>query len=100
VIEKHFGMDDGDPSPWKPEKRRAYGGVYRYQCITFIQRQGNWNAACVLHFRKALKSTLHLALDLDFFYELHWVISQWGIAASLHYKILTTKAVSIYRNWY
>jgi glycosyltransferase involved in cell wall biosynthesis len=69
VIEKHFGMDDGDSSPWKPEKRRAYGGVYRYQCITMIQRQGNWKA-CVPLMRKALQTDPSLASDVDFFYEL------------------------------
>ena len=69
VIEKHFGVDDDDPSAWKPEKRRAYGGVYRYQCITLIQRQGNWKA-CVPLMRRALQTDPSLALDLDFFYEL------------------------------
>jgi glycosyltransferase involved in cell wall biosynthesis len=69
VVEKHFGGEEGDPSSWKPEKRRAYGGVYRYQCITFVQRQNNWEA-CRPLMRKALQTDPSLALDLDFFYEL------------------------------
>jgi glycosyltransferase involved in cell wall biosynthesis len=69
VVEKHFGMDDDDPSSWTPEKRRAYGGMYRYQCITFVQRQKNWEA-CLPLMRKAMLADPSLALDLDFFYEL------------------------------
>ena len=69
VIEKHFGRDDGKPQAWTSEKRRAYGGVYRYQCITLVQRQGNW-IACVPLMRKAFQADPSLAQDLDFFYEL------------------------------
>lgn len=69
VIEKHFGVDDGLPASWVAKKRRAYGGVYRYQCITLIQRQRNWDA-CISLMGKALQIDPSLALDLDFFYEL------------------------------
>ncbi len=69
VIEKHFGTDDGDPASWQLEKRRAFGGVYRYQCITYVQRQNNWDA-CLLPMQKALQTDPSLAIDLDFFYEL------------------------------
>ena len=69
VVEKHFGSDEGTPQRWAPEKRRAYGGLYRYQAITFIQRQNNWEAA-VTPFHKAFEADPSLALDLDFFYEL------------------------------
>jgi hypothetical protein len=69
VIEKHFGLDDGKPDEWTPEKRRAHGGVYRYQVITFIQRQNNWDV-CVPILKKALMTDPTLAVDLDFFYEL------------------------------
>ena len=69
VIRKHFGADEGEPSEWSNEKRRAYGGVYRYKAITCIQRQGNWNAA-VNPLYRALQCDPTLALDLDFFYEL------------------------------
>lgn len=69
VVDKHFGEDDGNPASWSPRKRRAYGGMYRYQCITFVQRQQNWEA-CLPLMRKALRVDPSLALDLDFFYEL------------------------------
>lgn len=69
VVEKNFGMPDGDPSSWSPEKRRIYGGFYRYQCITFIQRQNNWDASLPM-MQRAFQIDPSLALDLDFFYEL------------------------------
>lgn len=69
VMEKHFGPDDGKPDGWTPQKRRAYGGVYRYQIITFVQRQNNWENCEFLLF-KALAVDPLLAIDLDFFYEL------------------------------
>jgi glycosyltransferase involved in cell wall biosynthesis len=69
VIEKHFGSDEGDMSFWSAEKRRAYGGMYRYQTITFIQRQNNWEAA-LASFRIALEIDPSLASDLSFFYDL------------------------------
>jgi glycosyltransferase involved in cell wall biosynthesis len=69
VVENHFGLDDGHPSSWTQEKRRAYGGMYRYQAITFVQRQNNWDAAegplC-----RALRTDSSLAFDLSFFFEL------------------------------
>lgn len=69
VVEKHFGLDDGHPTSWSEEKRRAYGGMYRYQTITFVQRQDNWNAA-EAPLCKALRTDSSLMFDLSFFYEL------------------------------
>lgn len=69
VIEKHFGKEDGDPITWTPEKRRAYGGMYRYQCITLVQRQNNWDD-CVPLMCKAFQIDPSLADDINFFYEL------------------------------
>jgi len=69
VIEKHFGTDEGDPVFWEYEKRRAYGGLYRYQVITFVQRQNNW-AAAASSLQKSLLIDPTLSFDLDLFYEL------------------------------
>jgi glycosyltransferase involved in cell wall biosynthesis len=69
VIEKQFGPDDGNWSSWTPEKHRAYGGVYRYQVVSFVQRQNNWEASLV-PFHKALQIDPSLAIELSFFYEL------------------------------
>lgn len=69
VIEKLFGQDDGQPTTWPSEKRRVYGGLYRYQCITIVQRQNDWQA-CQPLICKAFQADPTLALDLDFFYEL------------------------------
>lgn len=69
IAEKHFGKDDGLPETWSLEKRRAYGGVYRYHLLTYIQRQDNWQEAA-----KSLQRALHidpsLAMDLALFYDL------------------------------
>ena len=66
---KHFGADDGEWGNWSWEKRRAYGGVYRYQTITFIQRQNDWQAGGDA-LRRALRTDPSLAIDIDFFYDL------------------------------
>jgi tetratricopeptide (TPR) repeat protein len=69
VIEKHFGPDDGKWQTWSKEKRRAYGGVYRYLALTSVQRQDNWQAAAH-YLRLALQADPALATDLDLYYDL------------------------------
>lgn len=69
VIEKNFGPEDTQISSWSFEKRRAYGGVYRYYLITAIQRQNDWRMGS-FHLQKALEMDPSLAVDLDMFYDL------------------------------
>jgi glycosyltransferase involved in cell wall biosynthesis len=69
MAKKHFGDDDGLWHIWSEDKRRAYGGIYRYITILSIQRQGNWNI-CVTYLAKALMADPSLATDLDLFYDL------------------------------
>jgi glycosyltransferase involved in cell wall biosynthesis len=69
VVEKHFGSDDGLHITWLPEKRRAYGGLYRYFVLAGIQRQADWQGA-VDHLRRALEVDPSIATDLDLFYDL------------------------------
>ncbi len=72
---KLFGPEEGSPAGWPAEKRRMYGGVYRYKAITSLQAspaphgQGNWEAAGkALH--RALAIDPSLAESREFFYEL------------------------------
>ncbi len=69
VIEKQFGPDDEHPQNWSADKRRAFGGVYRYHLLTSIQRQNDWKASSQ-YLLRALKSDPSLANDLKLFYEL------------------------------
>jgi glycosyltransferase involved in cell wall biosynthesis len=69
VIEKHFGSDDGLERTWTKEKRRAYGGVYRYHLLTSVQRQNDWQAAAN-YLCRALQVDPTLSADLDLFYDL------------------------------
>ncbi len=69
VIEKHFGPDDKNYAAWPAEKRRAYGGVYRYHALTFVQRQNNWQAAAP-YLQSALRADPDIATDLPLFYDL------------------------------
>jgi glycosyltransferase involved in cell wall biosynthesis len=69
VTEKHFGPDDGRSPTWSQEKRRAYGGVYRYHLLTSVQRQEDWDAGA-LYLRQALRADPTLAVDLNLFYDL------------------------------
>jgi glycosyltransferase involved in cell wall biosynthesis len=66
---KHFGPDDGQWRTWPHEKRRTYGGVYRYCALSSVQRQNDWQI-CALHLCRALQIDPTLATDLDFFYDL------------------------------
>lgn len=69
VVEKHFGLDDEKYEDWPADKRRAYGGLYRYCALSSVQRQNNWQAGAQ-HARRAFQSDPSLAEDLNFFYDL------------------------------
>ena len=69
VAVKLFGPDDGHWQVWPAEKRRIFGGVYRYHAISSVEYQGNWVQAAV-SLRKALQVDPTLAMDFDLFYEL------------------------------
>jgi hypothetical protein len=67
---KHFGPDDGQWQRWPADKRRMFGGVYRYHALTTsLIRGGDWSA-CARYLRRALLIDPSLAYDLDLFYEL------------------------------
>ena len=68
VIEKHFGPDIGCRQNWSREKRRAYGGTYRFHALSAVRRD-DWRSAAI-HLRDALEIDPTLALDRDFFYDL------------------------------
>lgn len=69
LVVKHFGIDDQKPWLWTSQKRRAYGGVYRYHVLNYVQRQNDWQNGA-LYLRKALEIDPTLAVDLEMFYEL------------------------------
>jgi glycosyltransferase involved in cell wall biosynthesis len=69
VVEKHFGLDDGKWDSWSAEKRRAFGGLYRYYLLSSIQRQNDWQSGSK-YLRLALQADPTLATDLDLFYDL------------------------------
>jgi glycosyltransferase involved in cell wall biosynthesis len=70
LLEKHFGTDEGQWDTWAADKRRAYGGYYRYcALIASLIRQGDWRS-CAAYLRKAFQIDPSLAIDLDLFYDL------------------------------
>jgi glycosyltransferase involved in cell wall biosynthesis len=69
VIEKRFGAEEGSPDGWSPEKRRAFGGLYRYCAISTVQRRLDW-AKAAGYLRDAVRIDPTLAEDLDLFYDL------------------------------
>jgi len=69
LVVKHFGIDDGKPELWDRQKRRAYGGAYRYHVLSSVQRQGDWKSGAH-YLGKALEVDPTLAGDLKTFYEL------------------------------
>lgn len=83
VIEKNFGIDDGKYDDWPIEKRRAFGGVYRYRTLTSVQKLGNWDVASK-SLQKALTIDPTLSTDLDFFYELTFGSQPAGYRETAH----------------
>jgi glycosyltransferase involved in cell wall biosynthesis len=69
VITKNFGVNDGQWNNWSAEKRRAYGGLYRYFALTNIQYRADWRSG-VRYLFKALQVDPELADDLDLYYAL------------------------------
>lgn len=69
LIEKHFGADDGNWASWTEDKRRAFGGLYRYCLLSSVQRQEDWQSG-VGFLQRALQADPTLADDLDLFYDL------------------------------
>jgi glycosyltransferase involved in cell wall biosynthesis len=70
LAEKHFGPDDGNSSTWSDEKRRMYGGVYRYHALmSSLLRERDWRS-CADNIRRGFLIDPTLATDLDLFYEL------------------------------
>jgi glycosyltransferase involved in cell wall biosynthesis len=93
VIEKHFGLDDGECENWSDQKRLAYGGLYRYMLLTNIQRLGDWDHAELLH--KAILSDPGICSDIDFFYELALGRQPLGLRGSKQELELTKNAAEI-----
>jgi len=96
VIEKHFGSNDGQPHAWSAEKRRAYGGLYRYHLLTSLQRKGDWQAGA-LYFRQALQADPTLATDLDLFYDLALGTQPVGYRGTTYQLDLEANALGLRR---
>jgi len=69
LIKKKFGPDDNHEETWSIEKRRGYGGLYRFLLLIFVNRNNDWKDAAQ-NFRRALQIDPTLAEDLDLFYDL------------------------------
>lgn len=96
IAQKHFGADDGRPDIWSPEKRRMYGGVYRYQVLLALQRRGDW-PACIPHLKQALHCDPTLATDFDFFYEIALGAQPLGYRGTTRYLEISENAKQIER---
>ena len=91
---KHFGQDDGKFKSWSADKRRAYGGVYRYNLLTSVQRQNDWQAGAQ-YMRQALQIDPTLATDLDLFHDLAWGSLLVGLRVTLDKSQLENNAFKI-----
>jgi len=96
VIEKNFGLDDGKYTDWSAEKRRAFGGVYRYHALSYIHKQGNWEAAAE-SLSRAFEIDPTLVADLDLFYELAFGMQPPGYRDTTHRLELEQNAGRIMR---
>jgi glycosyltransferase involved in cell wall biosynthesis len=91
---KHFGHDDGLWQTWECEKRRAYGGIYRYHLLTTVQRQDDWERGGA-YLRRALQVDPTLAEDLSLFYELALGNQPPGFRGTPQYLHIEDNAVRI-----
>lgn len=96
VVEKHFGPDDGDPGAWPADKRRAYGGLYRYHALTAMLRAGDWDA-CAAQYRRALLADPTLSRDRAFFHELALGGQRLGLRGTAEGLDAAASAVEIER---
>jgi glycosyltransferase involved in cell wall biosynthesis len=70
LVEKLFGAEDEAPlESWSSEKRRAFGGMYRYHALSSVQYASDWEASSG-YLAQALQADPSLAEDMDLFYEL------------------------------
>lgn len=70
LLEKHFGPDDEQWQWWPADKRRAYGGFYRFcALVPALVRRGDWQG-CATYLCRAFQIDPSLAVDLDLFYDL------------------------------
>jgi len=81
VIAMHFGQDDGRSALWSADKRRAYGGLYRF-CALLEAQAATPPSATAFFLRRALEADPPLAGDLDLFYELALGSQQRGLRGS------------------
>jgi glycosyltransferase involved in cell wall biosynthesis len=69
VIEKHFGPESAPKTGWADKKRRAYGGLYRFEALTSVRGARDW-ATAASAIQNGLQADPSLAEDLDLFYDL------------------------------
>jgi glycosyltransferase involved in cell wall biosynthesis len=96
MVEKHFGPDDGQRPYWTREKRLAYGGAFRYNALTSVLPENDWQS-CALNLRRALEIDTTLSLDLDLFYELALGTQPTGYRGTSRYLNLEENAEHIKR---
>jgi glycosyltransferase involved in cell wall biosynthesis len=94
VMEKLFGPDDGKPQRWSEEKRRGFGGLYRFHALTSLQRQERWDVAAT-HVRKALSADPTLSADVALFYELLFGTQEPGYRGSAQHASFDRNATAV-----
>lgn len=94
VVEKHFGLDDGQYETWSSDKKLAYAGLYRYFLLTSIQRRGEWHMGSA-YLRKCLAIDASRTLDVDLFYELSLGAQPVGYRGSTEKLAIEDNAANI-----
>lgn len=94
VIEKNFGPEDENETAWSAEKRRAYGGLYRYHTLTSVQRSHESTTASK-YLVRALRFDPSLADDLSLFYDLTLGPQPQGYRGTPHELHLRQNAVNM-----
>lgn len=96
LTRKHFGEENGQWHEASDEKRRAFGGAYRYCALTTLIREKSWSA-CIPYVRRALQIDPSLARDESFFYEMALGLQPFGYRGTSRFLNLTQNAREIHQ---
>ncbi len=83
VYAKHFGPEDEAYDTWSEQKRRAYGGAYRYLAVNSLIRLNDW-LQCKDYFARSIAADPAICRDLDFFWDLALGNQPVGYRGSSH----------------
>lgn len=95
AIAKHFGPEEGSPTSWPSQRRRAYGAAYRTAAFACLQAKDPVQGYAFLN--RAIEIDPDLLLRVDTFYELALGCQPRGYRGDAQYLDLTANSGEMLR---